>query len=492
MFLPLSSLRGRLLLLLAVPTVLIAAAAIAQSYLSARETVHQLYDKTLLAVTLTISEQVVATDGDLLAETVLESLTQGLGDPLYYHATGPGSAFVTGYGDPPPLPSGLVLEGGQTRFFDSSYLGQPVRVAALRQLISDGVLQGWVTVRVWQTLNEREALSLSLALDSLLRMLVIIVCAALVLWFGISRGLRPLAELRESVERRSPTDLSDIRRPVPAEVTSLVAAMNHLFQRLKAAFAEREAFIANASHQLRNPIAAIQSQAEAAAKAKSEDELRRRVEGIAEAARRSGRLTNQLLSLTRTRSQAEEPKKPFDLAAETAEILRSHSPRGLRRDMEISFEAPETPVEITGNRLMLGEAISNLIDNAIRYGRDGGRLEVGVHPHADKVVVVVEDDGPGVPPADAERIFDRFIRLTEEVPEGCGLGLAIAREVAQAHDGNIHFSNGRLGKGSRFELQLPGRSSTAPQTDGPEFPTFGRETMSPGQPDGTASDRDVR
>lgn len=255
----------------------------------------QLYDNTLHAVALAISRDVVLSEGDVLAEELLDSLVEALGDPIYYRVSGSDGRFVTGYSSPPESEENVEPLTNKPQFYNGTYYDDPVRVLVFREFISEPEFGGWVTVQVWQTVRQRQAHSFRLVGLSSVMMAVIILSAGAVVWFGINLGLKPLLQLRQAVARRSPVDLGPIRRPVPPEVNSLVLAMNALFERLSRAFAARDAFISNAAHQLRNPIAGIQAQAEAAERAPNERELRERVASVAEAARRTSRLTQQLL-----------------------------------------------------------------------------------------------------------------------------------------------------------------------------------------------------
>jgi two-component system sensor histidine kinase TctE len=458
------SLRSRLFLMIVPPLIGIAAVAAIVRYQMAEQTSRTLYDETLLAVALTISRDVVLSEGDVLAEELLAALTQALGDPIYYRVVGPDGRFVTGYSDLPPTPSDVKVEGGIPRFFDSTYHGEPVRVVKLREFISEPQFGGWVSVEVWQTTIQRRALSMRLALEAGVLMAIIIATAATIVWFGINRGLRPLLDLRDAVALRSTDDLRPIRRAVPREVEGLVATMNSLFGQLSAAFAERERFIADAAHQLRNPIAAIKAQAESAISARNEGELRRRTLDIAAAANRTGRLTQQLLSMEKIRGRTRHDANCVDLVAIAAEVLRRQGPEALRRGAELSFDAPSTPLTVMGDPVLFAEAMDNLIDNALRYGcHPGGSIAVSLRAEQGRVVVAVEDSGPGVPEADRARMFERFYRGVEDGSDGCGLGLAITRETIERFGGSISVEDAR--PGARFVLNLPA-AKPIHQTDG--------------------------
>jgi two-component system sensor histidine kinase TctE len=421
----------------------------------ATENAEKLYDKTLHTVAKTISRDVVLSEGDVLAEELLEELTDALGDPIYYRVQGPDGRFVAGYSRKPVPDEPHGPPTNAPHFFDGAYYDDPIRGVIFREFISEPEFGGWVTVEVWQTTSQRESHSLRLAGLTAAFMAVIILAAGAVVWFGINLGLRPLLELKEAVSARSPNDLKPIKRPIPPEVNSLVLAMNGLFERLSKAFAERDVLISNAAHQLRNPIAGIQAQAEAAETAPNESELRARVASVAEAARRASRLTQQLLSLEKTRGQrADEPIDDVDMEKLSTEVLKRHAPDALRRGVSITFGREGEAFKLRGNPIMLGEALDNLIDNGLRYGcAKGGELSIHLNFGDDVVRLDVRDQGPGVPASERDRIFERFHRASDDAVDGCGLGLSIVRQVAERHGGHIRLAEAP--KGAKFCLTLP-------------------------------------
>ena len=433
------SLRGRLFVLIIGPLLLVAAFAAVVRYTLAEQTSRRLYDDTLLVVALTISRDVVLSEGDLLAEQLLDRLTTALGDPVYYRISGPDGRFVTGYSDPPIIPDEVDINSGLPVFFDAVSQGEPVRAVALREFISEPQFGGWVTVEVWQTVRQREALSYLLLQQSIILMAVVISAAALLVWFGINLGLRPLSDLRNAVALRSQDDLRPIQRPVPREVRALVRAMNDLFARLAAAFASRDALISDAAHQLRNPIAALQAQAESAMTAPTEAEVRNRVGDLAEMTRRTSRLTNQLLSMEKARGRAAgHQETEVDIVALARRVALRHADRGLRRDVEVTFAADEPIAPVACDPVAVEEALENLMDNAFNYGCPaGGAIELRVEADDTHLWCRVLDSGPGIPADMSERVFERFVRLRDDDSGGCGLGLAIVREVAKTHGGTV-------------------------------------------------------
>ncbi len=448
------SLRGRLFLLLILPLVTAAAAASFARYQAANKLSQELYDNTLLAVALTISRDVVLSDGDILTDKLLEELTAALGDPVYYRVTGPDGRFVTGYSDPPAAPAGLSLTSSKPIFYDSLSSGDSVRVIVLREFIHEPRYGGWVTVEVWQTIDQRQALSRSLVLQSVLLLGSVILVAALILWFGIQLGLKPLLDLREAIGQRTPDDLRPIRRWVPPELRPLVETTNSLFDRLSRAFALRDGFISDAAHQMRNPVASIQSQAEAAISAPSEAELRSRVADLARAAQATSRLTAQLLSLERVRGRSLKAlANTVDLIALVREKVIPFAESRLRLGVDVAFSVAGRPRPVVCDPVLVEEMVANILDNAAKYAlRPGGRLDVSVAFLQDTVTLRFTDDGPGIPEALTQRIFDRFFRVDEDQSRGCGLGLAIVEDVARVHDGVARCINER--QGCTFEVTL--------------------------------------
>jgi two-component system, OmpR family, sensor histidine kinase TctE len=452
------SLRARLFLLLIIPLCIVSAAAATARYIAAAQLSQRLYDDTLLVVALTISRDVVISEGDLLTERLLDELIHALGDPVFYRITGPEGSFVTGYSDPPKLPADADLNAPTPFFFDSISQGVPVRAVALREFISEPQFGGWVTVEVWQNVTQRAGLSQQLLGQSLLLLGTLIVTAALILWFGIQLGLKPLLDLREAISLRSADDLRPIRRWVPPELRPLVDTTNSLFSRLSNAFSIRDAFISDAAHQIRNPIAAIQSQAEAARTAPTEPLLRQRISEVADSARAAGRLTNQLLSMERIRGRSLRSHfLPCDLVEITSNRVRRFAEIQLRRDVAVSFNVTGTPQPVNCDPVMIEEMLVNLLDNAAAYGlQPGGMLEVTLAYGPEDLCLTLQDDGPGIPLMYVDRVFDRFFRIEQGHDSGCGLGLSIVADVAAAHGGKA--SCRPVPRGACFSVSLPLRA----------------------------------
>ena len=461
------SLRLRLFVTIILPLVAVATLAGAVRFWQAQSMSQALYDDALKVVAHVVAREVIITQGDVVSDALLDSLVGVLGDPIFYNVSAADGRILAGYSD---IPAAIVpeqLTGGQPYFFDFTYNDRPVRAVALREFIADPFFDGWTTVLVWQTTTQRRALSLVILQQALAILMVVVVAAAAFVWFGIVRGLRPLTDLREAIALRSPSELNPIRRPVPNEVKPLVSTMNALFERLRTELERRNAFIANAAHQLRNPVAAIRAQAEAALASHDPVQRQERLSDLCLAATELSRLSQQLLSLESAAHSKGDAAERLDFTPLVADVARRMAPAALDAGSEITLDAPDEPLIVDGNAVLLREAVENLLDNAIRYGTQpgGGPIRLALERTPGHVRLKVHDEGPGIPAADAERVFERFVRLPTQgtgiiAPSGCGLGLAIVRTIARAHGGDVGTTP--QASGCCMLLRLPLAPEAAP------------------------------
>ncbi len=430
------ALRERLFLMIVAPLVIVASLASVARYVQFSSLSRQVYDNTLYSVALTISRDVMLSQGDMLTTQLLGAMTRALGDQIYYRVTGPNGAYVTGYSDAPDSSLPHTLDPGKPTYYDSVANGVPVRALIMQDYVNENGGKGLATVEVWQTVSQRKALSRNLIFQTMLYFAALVSTAALLVWFGITFGLRPLRDLEGAILARTPDDLKPIRRWVPPELRTLVEAMNSLFTRLNTAFALRDAFISDAAHQVRNPIAAIQAQAEAAITAPTEKILRERIVEVANVARQTGRLTHQLLSMERVRGRKMRSlASPIDLSKVVEETSRSFAERVITHGVNVTYEVTGKPRLVQADGILIGEMLMNLLDNAVSYAGETPTIAVSVQYQEAEVWLDVADDGPGIPEALRERVFDRFFRADPDTLQGCGLGLAIVQDIARSHSG---------------------------------------------------------
>lgn len=447
-----TSLRLRLFLLILTPLLLMGLLLGAWRISVAQRTSEELFDRTLLSAALAISRDIAISEGDAILPSTRELIADAAGGEVFYHATGPGGYYVTGYAYPPTV-SGLNDAPYEPVFYEAVYRGEEVRVLRITERVTLDNLTSDATVTVWQRTADRSAFARELALRAGVLIGVLLVTLALVVWFGVARGLRPLLDLEDAIAMRSPDDLSTIKRAVPQEAKGIVATLNRLFSQLESSLSAHQAFISDAAHQLRNPAAAVQSMAEAVRDAASDEERRSRAGELVEAARSSARVTNQLLSLDRLRHGQELPHaEKLDLRDVAAEVCAAAGAAVLSRGLEFEFDTGRGALPVCADRVFIAEALTNLIDNALSHGGPGlSVIRVSATRDGPHAILTVEDDGEGLSPADEEKAFSRFGQL--QPTGGSGLGLAIAASVAARHGGGLRINP--AAKGASLTLTLP-------------------------------------
>jgi len=298
------------------------------------------------------------------------------------------------------------------------------------------------------TALKREELMGEILLGMVTPQMALFLLTLVLVWAGVRQALAPLAELRDEIGRRSELDLQPLDPlRAPDELRPVVAEINQLFGRLDRAIETQRHFIAYAAHQLRTPIAGLLAQIESDGTAASNPAL-------AQTARRLARLVAQLLALSRAEpGVAPAPAEDFDLAALIRDAANDWLPWALRRGVDLGFELGAA--RITGSPHAWREMLANLVDNAIRYGRPQGQVAVRCRVDGGEAVVQVDDDGPGIAPAERDKVFERFYRPAGASPDGCGLGLAIVRALAGQQGAKVSLGDAPGGRGLRVELRAP-------------------------------------
>ena len=424
-------------------------------YFDSQKKSQEIFDNLLHTISQVILRDAVLSDGDLLTEQLLETLTDSLNDQIFYQVRDESNALFVGYSNPPQIPEISEIRPYQPIYFDSVYRDQSVRVIYSREFISSMDTPGWVDIYVWQTQVGQRQLLLELASDAFVTMIIMLISTGLIVWFGVQFGLKPLLELQSAIRKRSADDLSEIKREVPKEVSSLLSSMNNLFSQLRKAFTEKDDFIANAAHQLRNPIAGIQSQAEAAERSKTLESMKLRVKDVAKAAKQTSRLTQQLLSMEHISQRSIKSEfKDVDLVKITQEVLTKFALRADKQKVNLSLDSAEQSIRITGSETYLGEAIDNLIDNALLYGcPNGGVIHVELKLEDHSAVLVIKDNGNGIKAELIDSVFDRFFHDSESSNTGSGLGLSIAKTVIELHDGKLNLNSDN--NGTSLSIVIP-------------------------------------
>ena len=433
------------------------------SYVTVRRAMDRVYDELLHASALAITEQVTlsgTTPTVDLPVVALELLEAGEQERVFYrvsYARSPGApyAFLTGYDDLPPPPGPTTSR--VPLVYEARYRGEVIRIAALHKtFVSEQPVT--VLVQVAQTLAGRVRRTHAIVGRTLGAFVLFIVLAAALVLLGVSRGLKPLSHVSREVAGRSAADLTPLRsRHVPAEVSPLVDAINDLLARARDAIAAQRRFITDASHQLRTPLAVIQAEAELALRSDGLGSSRPAVERLRDHCRATGRLARQLLSLARAELLPERVQSMavLDLTALAREACTAFVPDALAQQVDLGFEGTEA-IGIRGQELLVREAIANLLENALRHGARPGTVTVSVRREPPETAcIAVEDDGPGIPAVERDKVLERFYRIRGTQGDGCGLGLAIVHQIAQAHEATIRLLDGSQGRGLRVELHFP-------------------------------------
>jgi len=453
-----ATLRSKLLRWLLIPLSLLFVVDAIGSWFIARHLSDRVYDGELMEIARELNLHVKGVDAKLafdLEQDAQRTLLLDQYDSVYYAVRTSDGTLIGGDAE---LDRGRA--GAAPLTYDGQAHGAPVRIAQLR-----GDHGGMAfTVQVAETLAKRHMLANEILIGVILPQLLLIAIAGLVLWGGVARGLAPLRALQQAVAARSHLDLSPVEvAHVPGEVDPLLSAVNDLMARLDAILTYQSRFIADAAHQLRTPVAGLKAHIEVALREEDPVQARQSLAHLYTGVERMSRLVAQLLSLARN-----EPATvrriafaPIDLSRLAFDVTMEWVPEAYRKHIDLGFEGTKTPATIHGDTARLTELINNLLDNAIRYSRDGGRVTVRVDANGSPSVAV-SDDGPVIPVEERQRVFERFHRLLGAHADGSGLGLAIVREIAELHDAAISLTEDVDGLGNTFTVTFPEHAVTLP------------------------------
>ncbi|PWB59038.1 MAG: sensor histidine kinase [Betaproteobacteria bacterium] len=465
---PAPGLKSRLLGWLLPALALLVAVNTIATYRTALSAVNTAYDRSLLAVARAVADRVELRDGRVVVEVpyvALDFFESDLRGRVYYRVGGLDGRSVSGYDDLPPLPAGVPRSEDYfalARFYDDHYRGEPVRVVALHQPVFDDQTRGMALVQVAETLVSREVLTRRLMVDTVARQLLLVALALLVTVVVVHTAFRPLGRLREELDARAAGDLSPIEtRDVPREVGALVAGMNDYVARLRGTLDRQERFIADASHQLRTPLAVLRAQTGLAAREDDPARLRETLSAMDRSVGDTIHLANQLLTRARAQHGIANPSfGDLDLAQVAREACLELGGEAVAKRIDLAFEG-EHPVPLRGDPTLVRELVKNLVDNAIRYTPEGGRIAVRLSGPGEPAAIEVEDSGEGVAEADRERVFEPFHRLASSKQPGVGLGLSIVRDIARAHGARIDLGDGAGGIGLKVRVRFPPPASPA-------------------------------
>lgn len=446
------SLTARLLMGVGLPMIALAMALSLGGVLMIRATVTTVNDRILdaaargIADSLTIEEGAIALD---LSPAIFGMLENAARDNVYYAVRYQGRA-LTGYGDLPQI--ALSAQGDAAAFGDGVYLGREVRIVARTRRLPG--LTAPVVVEVAETLDARRADTGRLLTGLLVLEGALILLAVVLLPIAVRWGLRPVTRIQAELDARAASDMAPLPlSAAPAELRDLVKAFNAMLGRLSQAMTAMRRFTGDASHQMRTPLSILRTHVAVLRDvAPGSAEASQSLDDIDRGAARLSYLVAQLLALARADDAAARMQAPLeivDLRDLVTAVVAEHRDMAAGAGVKLTVARSGPTPARTAPALAI-ELLANLIDNAIRHG--GGTVRVGIT--ADPMVVI-EDDGPGIPPEEYERVFTRFAQLPRDTRnEGSGLGLSIADSLAQATGATLTLAGGAKGRGLRVEVRF--------------------------------------
>ncbi|HKT72417.1 MAG TPA: sensor histidine kinase N-terminal domain-containing protein [Steroidobacteraceae bacterium] len=447
-----SSLRVGLVARLGVVLVVVLSLDALACYFTALYFANLVYDRWLVDSTRSLAQIVRAEGGRIEFDpprAALQVFQFDEVDRTYFKVSSASRGFLAGEAQ---LPDEPVPPVGGTRLSYATLNGTRLRLVSTR--VAPATTHDTVQVSVAESLIKRNTLTGDILVAMVAPQVALLALALPLAWFGVARGLKPLTDLAAQIESRDQNNLAPVPQVgLPLEAHVLVARINELLARLQNAMWAQKRFVADAAHQLRTPLAGVLLQVERAQRATDKAGQTAAFRALHLSIERAARLVGQLLALARTDPEAASSIefKATDLTSLAREVGEEWVPRALEKDVDFGLVVPEQRVVVKADGRLLREMLSNLIDNALRYGRPAGRatviVEGGTHP-----ALSVQDDGPGIPESERTRIFERFYRLPEAQGEGCGLGLSIVEEIARIHGCSIAVTAGSDQRGSRFTV----------------------------------------
>ena len=441
------SLRAHLLRLLLPPIAALLAVGAVVAYYPSMEPATAAYNQALVDIGIALGSYVRTADSGYLFDlppAVEQALRTDRYDTIYYRVVSPEGGNISG---DPDLPLPPDASGGS---YDAQVKGQRVHVVSVQAPCGASTCN----ILVAETTVKRARLTRDILFSSLMPQMLLAAATLVIVWFGVKRGLGPLARLSEEIKRRSPRDLHPIdAAAAPEETRPLLTALNGLLEQVAEVSRNQQRFLANAAHQLRTPLAGLQAHTELALTQPLSESVRAQLEQVHQATIRTARLANQLLALARAEPGTRGDPSHVDLKAVVEAEADAWVHQALARDIDLGFELEPAPMQ--GDAFLLREALANLVHNAIEYSNRAGRVTVRTGARNDHAFVEVEDDGPGIPTLERSRVLERFYRVPGTSGTGSGLGLAIVREIAVGHGAGIELGDGAGAKGCRVAITFP-------------------------------------
>ncbi|HEV2704006.1 MAG TPA: sensor histidine kinase [Steroidobacteraceae bacterium] len=443
------SVQRRLLWFLLPPLALLMLAGVYANYRAATAFVESAYDQRLGDAAVSLAGSLIRDGQRLRVDPSVVPATAHRADHLvslrYAIVTASGE-LLAGSREVPAASASLTTN---PTFADAIVGGERLRVASYRVDLN----RDTVVISVAESASQRAVPGRFILASTWLMDFIQLDVTLLIVWLGVYFALKPLLSLRRQIEAGSPRELNHLdSTTVPAEVKPLVEALNLLFDVLAEAARSQRRFVADTAHQLRTPIAGLLGNLELLMKEPGAAALRPRLEALHAGMENLARSANQLLALARADPSTSfaEQFDSVDLRALAGRMVESNVDRALHAGLDLGVEA--AAVAVRGNVRLLEDLLGNLVDNAIHYTPGGGHVTVRAGLRDGRPFLEVEDDGPGIPEDQRGRVRERFYRIPGTAGHGCGLGLAIVSEIAEAHGAQFTLESGAAGRGTRARL----------------------------------------
>jgi two-component system, OmpR family, sensor histidine kinase TctE len=446
------------LMLYILPVIFISAVV---AYFLSNQYANLAYDKALYRKALALSDQIEISDGKLsinLPQIARDLIEFDEDDDIYYRIIGPSGDLINTFKSL-PLPKKLP-ELDQHLYYTIKQNNVNIRIVAYRFSADQNKnnAENSIYVLVGETLQKRHLMTNEIILGMVVPQLIIISLVSLLLFYGVKRGLKPLKKIQSELNSRDVNDLSLLNSEIaPEEVKPLLDAFNDLLTKVKHNIAQQQRFISDASHQLKTPLAGLKTQAELAIRENDPVKVKHALTQINQASSNLSHLVNQLLSLSKAEPDGSVflTLEPIDLKSIAQESTAESIHLALKKEIDIEFSCNTKSATILGNATLVKELILNLIDNAIRYTPNKGKVTVGVESNDHNISFYVQDNGIGIDPKHQTQIFERFYRVLGTKVEGCGLGLTIVKEIADRHHATVELLSEGENMGAKFTVHFP-------------------------------------
>lgn len=450
------SIRRRLLAGLLLATLVAWLVTLVLSYRDTRHELDELLDAHLAQSASLLIAQIGHEADDIDSEHApqLHRYSRTVAFQIWYR----GNRLLLHSAGSPNTPLSPLREG----FSDNSINGEKWRV------FSAWDTSGRYLIQVGEQREARDELAGTIAENLLLPVAITLPFLGLLIWFGVTRGLRPLSILSGEVARRQPGNLSPLDlNTVPTEVLPLVQDLNRLFERVSESFDRERRFTADAAHELRTPLAAIRTQAQVASAAEADIEQQQALAKVIEGCDRVAHLVDQLLTLARLEPEQSRVDEECDLRVIARETVAELAPAAIDRGVDLNLSAKKG-ITVRGVPPLIGILMRNLIDNAIRYSPSGSQVNISIERSPGGPVISVSDQGPGIPVEAQTRVWDRFYRVLGTGESGSGLGLSIVKRIADLHSADTSLGAGEGGKGLQVSVTFrsdPSRGAGSRRVD---------------------------